>query len=352
MGNFSKEILDELDIEAYLDREAIDYKVAQGSSGTQLNLRVCPFCGGDKWKVYINSATGLGNCFSGSCEKKFNKFSFIRAYSGLSGKDLNDHIESVGEEIGWRPPRKSVAVNNKVGEVKLPFSYEIPIKGKNLKYLENRGITIEMCEYFKLRYCHKGYYEYTNYDGLDKRMFFDSRIVIPIYDIDGTLVTFQGRDITGTSDRKYLFPPGLPSTGEHLYNSMNVHNTHRIVIGEGVFDVIAIKMALDEDVSLRDVVPIGSFGKHLSVNQYSKFSDLKARGVTEVTLMWDGEKQATDDAVKAGMKLVGMGFKVRIAMLPAGKDPNEVLPEVVRDAYYKAIPLTKQSAVRIMMSFR
>lgn len=352
MNDSSKEILDRLDIEAYLDREAIDYKIAQGSSGTQLNLRVCPFCGGDKWKVYINIRSGLGNCFSGSCERKFNKLTFIRAYSGLSGKDLNDHIEAVGYEIGWRPPRKSVAVQESSGEVKLPQSYEIPINGHNLKYLENRGITNEMCEYFKLRYCHKGFYEYKNFDGHNRRMFFDKRIVIPVYDIDGNLVTFQGRDITGTSDRKYLFPPGLPSTGEHLYNSMNVHNTGRIVIGEGVFDVIAIKMALDGDVDLRDVVPVGSFGKHLSVNQYAKFSELKKRGVSSVTMMWDGEKQATDDAVKAGLKLVSMGFKVRIATLPEGKDPNEVLPEVVREAFYKAVPLTKQSAIRIMMRFR
>lgn len=348
----TREILEQLDIEAYLDREALDYRVTQGSSGTQLNLRVCPFCGGDKWKVYISAKTGLGNCFSGSCEKKFSKYGFIEAHSGLSGKQLFAHIEAVGREIGWRPPRKSVSVNIERGSVKLPNSFELPIHGKNLKYLANRGITNEMCEYFKLRFCLKGGYEYRNHDGNLCRMPFDGRIVIPVFDIDGNLVSFQGRDVTGQSEKKYLFPPGLSSTGEHLYNAMNVRDAAHIVVCEGVFDVIAVKMALDTEMELRDVIPIGSFGKHIAAKQYANFKVLKDRGVTAITMMWDGEKPAIKDAVKAGLKLGAMGFKVRVAILPDGKDPNEIPVHKVIECFYRAVPLNKQNAIRLLMNLR
>ena len=343
------EILDKLDIETYLDSQGIDYRVTHGSRGEQLNLHVCPKCGGDKWKVFINAETGLGNCFSGSCESKFNKFSFIRAYTGLSGRDLDEHIMSVGAEIGWRPPRKSaVAVHTDVKDLKLPKSFPLPIRERNLAYLENRRINLSIATYFHLRYCQKGWFKY-QLSGEDKFTAFDKRIIIPIFDLDGNLVSFQGRDITGEADRKYLFPNGFASTGEHLYNGHNVHNTAKVVVGEGVFDVMATKIALDGDPELRDIVPIGTFGKHISENQVSKFLELAKRGVKEVTIMWDGEVAATDSAITAGLRLKGLGFKVRIAMLPKDCDPNEVLAEEVRRAYYGAIELTLTNAAKIKL---
>lgn len=346
------EILDKLDIEAYLDREGVDYRIAHGSSGEQLNLKTCPVCGGDKWKVFINAESGLGNCFSGSCETKFNKWKFIRHHSQLGGRALDEHIMAVGAEIGWRPPRKSVvAVHTDVKDLKLPKSFPIPIRERNLAYLQNRGIGIETAKYFHLRYCQKGWFKY-QIEGQDRYVPFDKRIIIPVFDLDGNMVSFQGRDITGEAIKKYLFPNGFASTGEHLYNAHNVHNTSRIVVGEGVFDVMATKIALDTEPDLRDIVPIGTFGKHLSENQIAKFMTLKERGVKEVTFMWDGEIAATDAAITAGLRLKGMGFRVRIAMLPEDKDPNEIPASEVVRCYYGAKELTMSNAAAIKMARR
>lgn len=346
------EVLEKIDIEAYLDREGVDYRETHGSSGQQLNIRTCPVCGGDKWKVFINANSGLGNCFSGSCETKFNKFKFIKAHTGLGGRDLFEHIESVASELGWRPPRKStVSVDVDSSELKLPSSLEFPIRGRNLQYLENRNITLDIVKYFNLRFCNKGWFKY-KIEEKECFMKFDKRVIIPIFDIDGSLVSFQGRDITGTAEKKYLFPPGFASTGAHLFNSHNAHSTKRVVVGEGVFDVMALKIALDEDVDLRDVVPIGTFGKHLAQRQLEKFQELKERGIEEVTIMWDGELEATDAAIKSGMLIRGLGMKVRIAMLPYGKDPNEVAASVVRESYWAAKSLTAASATKLMIQRR
>lgn len=346
------EILEKLDIESYLDREGIDYKPTYGSRGPQFNLRECPFCGGDKWKVFINQETGLGNCFHGDCEKKFNKYTFIRAHTSLGGKTLHDHIRSVGAEIGWRPPRKrSLPVTADVADLKIPHSYELPIGGRNLKYLENRGIGSDIARYFHLRFCKKGLFKY-EMDGLAKFMRFDMRIIIPVFDLDGTLVSFQGRDITGEAEKKYLFPPGYATTGEHLYNGHNVRETERVTVSEGAFDVMACKIAWDGDPDLRDVVPVGTFGKHLSENQLHKFRTLKERGVREVTFLWDGEVKATDDAIRAGLQVKGMGFNVRLGVLPKDKDPNEISPEELRAVYWQARSLTRASAIRSAIAVR
>lgn len=350
------ELLNRLDIEDYLDSAGIEYRPTHGRSGPQLNLKECPACGADKWKVFINAESGLGNCFSGSCEKHFNKFSLIQAVTNLDGRGTVDHIKVHMAQMGYRPPRTRVATTRTTeAALKMPHSYPIPIEGKNLTYLENRGIGIDIARYFELSYCHRGLFPYL-LNGQQKYMDFSNRVMIPVFDLDGKMVSFQGRDITGTAERKYLFPPGFASTGEILFNGQNVVRTERVVMGEGVFDVASIKIAMDGDFGLRDVVPIGSFGKHLSYgresSQLMKLMELQKRGVREVTFMWDGELRAIDDAIKAGEMVRGIGMGVRIAVLPQDKDPNEVPPSVVRQAFYEALPLTATNAIRLRMMRR
>jgi len=352
-----KEILDTIDVESYLDREAIDYRHTRGSSGEQLNVRECPVCGGNAWKVFINADTGLGNCFHGSCGEKFNKYKFIRAHIGSpTNAKTFEHIKQVAREQGWRAPRKhSSAVNLTPGALKLPESMQFPIKGQNLSYLANRGVSVGVAQYFNLRYSHTGRFWYKA-DGKNRAQSYERRILIPIFDLDGKLVSFQGRDITGAAEKKYLFPPEYSSTGRYLYNGHNALGAKRVVVGEGAFDVIATKIALDEDMTLRDVVPVGTFGKHLSYgdpnggDQLGAFIRLRDAGLEEVTFMWDGEAQAAKDAIAAALRLRQIGLKTRLALLPAGKDPNEVPTIEVRKAYWSAKPIIKSEVTKLLLA--
>jgi len=354
-NNDLQEALDLIDMEAWLDREGIEYKLNRGSRGMQLNVQECPCCGSSKWKVYLNAESGLGNCFDGDCEVKFNKWKFIASHLGTPHRDTIEHIKQVAREQGWRPPRKKEVATTVTGELKFPKSIALPHNGRNLKYLDARGITANIAAYFELRYCHEGKFSYVE-DGKTRVQSYDRRVLIPVFDLEGELVSFQGRDTTGAADKKYLFPPGFASTGTHLYNGHNAWGAEQIVLGEGVFDVAAIKIALDEDMTLRDVVAVGTFGKHLSHGdengQLAKLLALKKRGLKTVTFMWDGEDKAIDDAIKAGLLLLSVGFKVRIAILPEGKDPNEVPAQVVREAFYSATNLTPATATRLRLKKR
>ena len=344
-----EEIREQLDIESWFDHEGLPYKLTRGSSGPQINAKECPHCGDRRWRVYLNAETGLGNCFV--CNTHFNKLSFIKEATDLSWRELNAQLIEVMRNQGWKPKRAAAAVDDTA--VKLPLSFALPTpEGSNLIYLEERGVTSEIASYFHLRFCEDGWWNFKKEDGSPSGQNFGNRVIIPVYDLDGTLRTFQGRDVTGTSERKYLFPAMLPGTGKFLYNGQNAVRARRVVMGEGVFDVIALKMALDEEIELRDVVPIGSFGKHLSFgsidgdDQLGRFLQLKSYGLEEVTIMWDGEKSALQSALSAAELLHRNGFQVRLALLPAGADPNEVPAQVVREAFWKAEHYSSRLAIQ------
>lgn len=353
------ELLDKIDMQDYLDLYGIDYKTSPSGDGTQLILRECPVCGSEKWKVYMNAETELGNCFAGDHppDENFNKWSFVKAYQGLDkGFEVVQHLKDVARQLGWRPPKKAKAVEGAIStELKLPYSFPLPIEGQNLAYLEGRGIPLSVAEYYHLRFCQTGEFKFIK-DGEEKAQSFRNRIIFPIYNLEGELASFQGRDITGEQDPKYKFPFGFPATGRYLYNGHNAVGAEHVVMGEGVFDVMAIKVALDSEEGLRDVVAIGSFGKHLSRNggdgvpdQLGAFLALKKSGLRTVTFMWDSEKGAIKSAIEAGMFLRKMGLTVRVALLPPGKDPNEVPKEDVIKAYYKAVTLSPATMMKLSM---
>lgn len=354
----AQELSEELDLEQWFDREGLAYKgPTRGSSGMQINVRDCPqaSCGDSRYRVYLNAETGVGNCFI--CETRFNKLSFIHTYlhgdrEAAKWGDTFKHVKTALVEQGWRPKRTVTAHVEVPSEIRLPDSFALPTpEGQNLKYLEERGITPELAAYFHLRYCDSGWWNFTKDDGSRGGQKYEQRLLIPVFDLDGKLVTFQGRDIIGNADAKYLFPPSLPGTGRFLYNAHNAVRAKRITMGEGAFDVFSLKKAVDGESDLRDIVPVGSFGKHLSTgdiagnDQLGALIVLKEHGLEEVIIVWDGTPDALAAALKAAESMRKIGLRVRIAMLPLDCDPNEVSGDVTRKAIWEARLYTPALAV-------
>lgn len=340
------EMLAAIDPEEWLAFEGIEYRRTRGTRGEQLNVKTCPACGKDDWKVYLNAESGLGNCFSGSCSVgTFNKFSFMREHllNYNERVKMREYVKTVAREMGWRPKRKlAVGVELTSADLKLPDYVPIPIAGKNLKYLTNRRVDIATAEYFNLGYIPSGY--------------FGKRVYIPIHDLDGALISFQARDITGIDAKKYLFPSGFASTGRILYNGQNAIGRASAVMVEGAFDVIGTKIAFDETAEFRDVAIIGSFGMNLSGDtaggsndQLSRFLELKRQGLRVVTIMWDGETKAIMKAIAAGELLKRIGLLVRIAILPKNRDPSDTDPATLRQCYRLAKRLTPKYALEIKL---
>lgn len=355
MSNFS-EIISEIMLEDILEREGVEYRVGHGSSGEQLNIKECPFCGGNKWKVYANRDNGFGNCFHGSCGETFGLTKFAKALIGADKQKIGAYMESLARDIGWRPRARRTAETEVVDndDWKLPDSFPLPMTdGSNLKYLLKRRVDNETSKYFHLRYCMAGWFNYTKPDGNNGGMCFDERVIIPVYDLDGTMVTFQGRDLTGTSDRKYLFPPGLPGTGRFLFNGQNVVGKKELIVCEGAFDVIRTFVNL-KDTDKAHLGVVGTFGIHLShgadgSDQKSRFLDLKKKGLKKVTLFWDGEEKAFQKALKAALMLDGLGLGTWIARPPEGKDPGELSAAETMTSLKTAVRVNRMTALKLRL---
>lgn len=342
MGSID-ELLEDFDLEVWLDDNGVDYNVKHGRSGEQLNLKECPRCGGSDWKVFINRDSGVGNCFHGACVDHpwFNKVTFVASYRGVENGEAIKTIRQFNDSLGWRPKTEKKQVEEvDVTDLKLPESHELPTKsGKNLKYLTQRSVTKEQTVKHGLRYCEKGYHSY-KMDGELRRQYFSGRVLIPVRNMQGELVTFQGRDVTDESTRKYLMASGLPATGRYLYNVHNAIGAECLTICEGVFSVYGAERALSNAGIESSVV--GSFGKTLSTNldadsQLSQIFQLKREGLKKVVFMWDSEENTIASAKKEAFNLQKMtGLRCYVAELPEDEDPDSAEEKEVLEAYRKA----------------
>lgn len=353
----------ELTLEDLLIHEGLDYKEVSGNKGQQLHIRECqnPECQADTWKVYANAETGLGNCFK--CGKTFNVFGFVRLLlknrgGEPSNRDVGLYIADIARRLGYRPriekPKVVVAVHD--GEVTLPFSTPLPYSNGNHPYLDRRGISGEWAQKFNLRFSAFGTHKYLNDKGEEVSQNFSNRIIVPVPDLNGVIRTFQGRDVTDYAEDKYKFAGGLPGTARYLYNGHVAYalKAQHVCMGEGAFDVIPIQIALSQFADSAGVIAIGSWGMHLTKSadgddQVTAFQKLRQVGLQIVTIMWDGEPKAYERALEAAELLLKVGLRVRIATLPAGKDPNEVDARVVHQAWQDATEVTRLSLLRLKM---
>lgn len=323
--------LDRFDIEQIVAYEGYEYKLSNGNSGPQLNVKTCPACSSDDYKVYLNAETGLGNCFR--CNHTFNKYKFVKASRGITNHgDVVRYFDSIGNVVSYRPKAK-ISYRKMNEDWVLPQNFTIETDDQMPQYLKDRNLDAKICKRFDLRYCEYGFYKYKDFEDRDKSVDFSNRIIIPIKDTNGKMVTFQGRDTTGDGKRKYLFPNMLPGTGRFIYNAHYAieAKAKKVVLNEGVFDVFAMTQALESDLKYREFVACGTFGKHLSISaknfktedQLTDLFRLFEAGVDELILLWDGESAATKAAMEAVTRLNSFGLNSTIAIIGGGLDPAE-----------------------------
>ncbi|MDC9583071.1 DNA primase [Xenorhabdus sp. PR6a] len=364
INNNLKEKLIEFDIEQFFDLEGITYRRTTGKAGLELNLRECPTCGSHNWKVYFNPKTKLGVCFAGShpTDDQFNVYRFLQRYSGLEKRELTNYIDAQLLEQGWRPKEKEVRLESKIDlirKVDLPPHYLLPLPdGRIPDYLVERNISPELVKYFDLRFIVNGSHVYHDFNERITTQDFSMRVLIPIYDLAGNLCTFQGRDVTNTAEKRYLFPSTLPASGRFLYNGHNAMGKSTVVLLEGVFDVFAVKRALFKEESLREhVEPIGTFGMHLSgdlaeegQDQLGSFLTLKETGLKNVVMLWDSEKQAVKNTIKAAKKLQSIGLNVKIAAFNnEGQDAGGSGDSDIIEAYYRSKPFNQRLSLELLI---
>ena len=171
-----------------------------------------------------------------------------------------------------------------------------------MKYLTSRGITEEIIKKYRIGYTVTGDYSY--------------RIIIPSYDIDGTLNYFIARSWV-PKKMKYKNPP-VPKD-EIIFNERLINWDKDIYLVEGVFD----GFFLDNSIPM--------LGKKMSK---LLFETLYNKATGNIIICTDGD--AFKDGLRVYDELNGgvLYNKIKIIKLPKDKDVCDLRGQI-KDYYYE-----------------
>ncbi|OED47024.1 DNA primase, partial [Rhodobacteraceae bacterium (ex Bugula neritina AB1)] len=172
---------------------------------------------------------------------------------------------------------------------------------------------------------------------------FRNRIMFPIRDARGRAIAFGGRAMDPNDNAKYLNSPEteLFDKGRSLYNHGPARSASgrgsTLVVAEGYMDVIA----LAEGGFQSSVAPLGTAITENQLQMLWRMSD-------EPIIALDGDKAG----IRAAMRLIDLalplleaGKSLRFAIMPEGKDPDDMIrsegPDAVRAVLDQAMPMVK-----------
>jgi DNA primase len=358
--------------------------------GEQVQLRkagttykgLCPFHGEKTPSFVVTPGRESWHCFG--CGEGGDIFSFVMRRDGLTFPEALKRLASrAGIEIDERTSREDArkARLHEVLENAIAFYYAVLTQSKvgapALEYLHKRGFTDETIQKFQLGWAPDGWDQMskmlqarrnvtveelaevglatarpTGRGSYDK---FRSRVIFPIRDAGGAAVGIGGRILPGSTIAadanapKYLNSPATPifDKSRTLYLIERARGEMRrsdeAVLVEGYTDALMAHQAGFENV-------VASLGTALTPAQVA----LIARYAREIVLAYDVDPAGQHAGSIGGAELfrligalaaeeTGVEItRVRVARLPEGKDPDEVIretPDLWREAIRTAQPI-------------
>ena len=164
---------------------------------------------------------------------------------------------------------------------------------------------------------------------------FRDRIIFPIQDARGRVIAFGGRAMQADARAKYLNSPETPlfHKSSVLFNFARArqpaYDTKSVLVAEGYMDVIGLARA----GITHAVAPLGTAITEEQIR-------LLWRLAPEPVLCLDGDQaglRAAYRAIDRTLPLLKAGFSLRFAMLPAGKDPDDLVAEGGAEAMQNVI---------------
>ncbi|MDQ2971020.1 MAG: toprim domain-containing protein, partial [Acidobacteriota bacterium] len=149
---------------------------------------------------------------------------------------------------------------------------------------------------------------------------FRDRLLFVLRDERGRPIGFGGRSLSPESEPKYLNSPESPifQKKRTLYGLSAAREAmrrrERVVLVEGYFDHLALLSAGIEET-------VASMGTALTPEQAEKLRRLSPA----VVVCYDGDSAGRAATRGALALLLAQGFSARVARLPAGNDPHDVL---------------------------
>ncbi|WP_299437538.1 DNA primase [uncultured Rhodospira sp.] len=285
------------------------------------------------------------------CGAHGDAISFEMAAGGLS---FMEAVEALAAEAGLEVPKPDPATRarearaaslGEVVEAACAFFEQrlrLPEGREALAYLHRRGLDDETIGRFRLGYAPPGgaVRAHLRREGVDDDVLveagllgrpddgrapydiFRDRVIFPIRDRKGTVVSFGGR-VLGDAKPKYLNGPETPlfHKSRTLYGLFEaraaIRESGEVIVAEGYMDVIALAAA----GFTQAVAPLGTA---LTEGQIETLWTHAA----EPVLCFDGDaagQRAATRALERAMPLLGPGRSLRFALLPEGLDPDDLI---------------------------
>ena len=268
----------------------------------------CPECGKDKphkKKLVIRIDSGMHHCWVCGLKGKTLKYT-IRKYHPTKFEEYRNLFESEENSI--------VSIEEEIPEIKTPKGFlllaqQLSTKDPDIRdtilYAKSRGITEKDFWYFKLGACRVGR--------------FRRRLIMPSFDLEGSLNYFTARAIDSDKYMKYL---NAKAPKKHLiFNEINLNWNEEITLVEGPMDLIKCNY---------NAVPL--LGSSLN-EDYLLFQKI-IKFSTPVVMALDYD--ASDKMHKICEKLYSYGVNIRILNLEDYSDVGEMSKLEFKKRYQSA----------------
>ena len=311
---------------------------------------LCPFHSEKTPSFSVVDDDGFYHCFG--CGAHGDAISFLREMDGL---DFMEAVERLADIAGLSMPKSThidpaVTRQRKAAldilEETTRF-FEVGLRADEgrdaAQYLKQRGLDAATVKNFRLGYAPrsglrmalagKGFSDddmivagVLGKSDRDGRLYdyFRDRVMFPIENRQGKVIAFGARAL-GDAQPKYLNSGDSPTFSKKavLYGWVQAREAVRrkspLVVVEGYMDVIAVQ----RNGIAAAVAPLGTALTPEQITLLWKLHD-------EPILCFDGDaagQRAQFRALERILPLLEPGRSARLAMLPAGKDPDDVLGE-------------------------
>jgi len=298
----------------------------------------CPFHGESTPSFVVSPAKQIYHCFG--CGVGGDAIKFMMEYEKLSYPEAIEKLASMNninlEYDNVNTKKQDIRILEDVNK----FYQKLFVNNNTSKeYINSRGISEFSIEKFEIgyapvsgdtiNYLKSNHYNLTDAidlgvidngtNGLYSR--FIERITFPIYGINGKMVGFGGRTITGhnakyvNSPQTKVFNKSKLLYGYHLAKEQ-IYKKNQLIVCEGYLDVIMLHQAGFNTA-------VATLGTALTKDHLP----LIRRGEPKIILAYDGDKAGLAAAFKASVMLSQGEFEGGVVIFEDGIDPADMVKD-------------------------
>ena len=314
----------------------------------------------------VNDEKGFYHCFSTG--EHGNIFDFLMK---LDNVNFGEAVKTLAQRAGMQPYRFTKEDEKIEKEnLKIQKLFEVyfkqckedlfnQYKDSHLKYLIDRGLSVETINYFKLGFCEnskkiqnilfeKGYtadellksgmyYKKDDSEELVNR--FKNRIIFPIQNYYNNFIGCGGRTVLSNALAKYINSPETDyfKKGFNLYNLNNGKkeslNSNNLILVEGYMDAVSLFNKGVKNVA-------ATLGTAITTSQIN----LAWKNFDKIIICFDGDQSGIDASYRAAeriLKILKPGKDVYFAKIPNGQDPDDFVNQFGKQGFSELINQSK-----------